>query len=87
MAHSKTLAKIAKSNPDYIDDYYYEEGNGHFMHAKDGYVFPCMECGTCREDTVDEVLAVLRDGVQFGDYIDGITSLNPKGKVIKLRLN
>ena len=87
MAHSKVLQRIKDLNPDYIDDYYFEEGNGHWMHTKSGYIVPSMECGTIREDTVNDMLAVISEGLQVGIYEDGHTHVDPNGAFIKLRVN
>jgi hypothetical protein len=69
VGYSKNLERIAKINREFIASYHYEEDHGHWLYAVKGVIFRAKECGTCRENTVSDVMQVLLSGVQAGDQI------------------
>jgi len=43
---------------------HYRDWDGYWLYCKPGFEFVEMECGTCREDTVAEVLRVYKSGIR-----------------------
>ena len=58
MSNPTTFAQLA-SDPR-VSDVYREPGNGTWVHLRQGYICPEMECGTIHESTVAECCRLMR---------------------------
>jgi hypothetical protein len=84
MKHSKQLAAIVAKNPKYLSEYYCD-ADGHWMHTTTGFIFPDMECGTLHEQTVGDMLAHLKGGVEEAQVVGGFSvPQQPRGRIVKV---